>query len=50
MKAGLHLAAGVEGVAGGVDGEGLDAGLGKVRNTVLKIELITEITYYIKLQ
>ena len=41
MKAGLHLAAGVEGVAGGVDGEGLDAGLGKVRNTVLKIELIS---------
>ena len=33
MKAGLHLAAGVEGVAGSVDGEGLDAGLGKVRNT-----------------
>ena len=41
MKAGLHLAAGVEGVAGSVDGEGLDAGLGKVRNTVLKIELIS---------
>ena len=40
LSAGLHLALGVEGVALGVDGKELQAALGMVRLTILKIEAV----------